>query len=300
NGFGYHLKTIDLIPCPDALSGLDKGRSGISHRIPRSGGLVDYDDDEDDEDYRPPPRKQPDAMDEDDGAMESLRLKRKPLKEKTPELGKKQRLNKSTKSKDSVFAALCSTLSQAVLPGKRGSNSNTTPGSSQAGESNKGSDEKNGQETEALISRGSPDSSSSKEETVDLVGWKFGLQNTKERSSQEDQERTKGWVGEGSGVTSCSVTRRYTLLIDVRIGIDLNPEFVLKLRLPTWDRFPIIHMWCDFFPLGGGCSWKVRTRGEAVLENATDIGSNMTPQAFTGDTCPAHSDRLFPRLSDLI
>ncbi|OWM71132.1 hypothetical protein CDL15_Pgr011259 [Punica granatum] len=149
-------------PQPVASNGVSPSSQSLS---PRSGGLVDYDDDEDDEDYRPPPRKQPDAMDEDDGAMESLRLKRKPLKEKTPELGKKQRLNKSTKSKDSVFAALCSTLSQAVLPGKRGSNSNTTPGSSQAGESNKGSDEKNGQETEALISRGSPDSSSSKEET---------------------------------------------------------------------------------------------------------------------------------------
>lgn len=86
----------------------------------RSGGLVDYDDDEDDEDYRPPPGKQPEASEEDEGAMESLRIKRKlPSKDKEPELVKKQKLSKSSKSKDSVFAALCSTLSQAVLPGKK-------------------------------------------------------------------------------------------------------------------------------------------------------------------------------------
>lgn len=87
---------------------------------PSTGGLVDYDDDEDDEDYRPPPRKQPEACDEDEGTMESLRLKRKlPTKDKEPELVKKQKLSKNIKSKDSVFAALCSTLSQAVLPGKK-------------------------------------------------------------------------------------------------------------------------------------------------------------------------------------
>lgn len=87
---------------------------------PRSGGLVDYDDDEDDEDYRPPPRKQPEASEEDEGAMESLRLKRKlPSKDKEPELVQRQKLSKSSKSKDGVFASLCSTLSQAVLPGKK-------------------------------------------------------------------------------------------------------------------------------------------------------------------------------------
>lgn len=86
---------------------------------PRNGGLVDYEDDEDDEDYRPP-RKQPEASDEDDGTMESLRLKRKlPNKDKEPELVKKQKFSKNSKSKESVFAALCSTLSQAVLPGKK-------------------------------------------------------------------------------------------------------------------------------------------------------------------------------------
>lgn len=82
--------------------------------------LVDYDDDEDDEDYKPPPRKQPETSEEDDGIMESLRLKRKlPSKDKEPELVKKQKLSKNSKSKDSVFAALCSTLSQAVLPSKK-------------------------------------------------------------------------------------------------------------------------------------------------------------------------------------
>lgn len=87
---------------------------------PRSGGLVDYDDDEDDEDYRPPPRKQPETSDEDEGTMESLRLKRKLAStDNMPEVLKKQRIGKNSKSKDGVFAALCSTLSQAVLPSKK-------------------------------------------------------------------------------------------------------------------------------------------------------------------------------------
>lgn len=92
---------------------------------PRSGGLVDYDDDEDDEDYRPPPRKQSETLEEDEGTMDSLRLKRKSAssKEKEPELVKKQRLSKNPKSRDSVFAALCSTLSQAVLPSKKNASS---------------------------------------------------------------------------------------------------------------------------------------------------------------------------------
>ncbi|XP_012573387.1 uncharacterized protein [Cicer arietinum] len=82
--------------------------------------LVDYEDDEDDEDYKPPPKKKPEASEEDEGIMESLRMKRKlPSKDKEPELVKKQKLPKNSKSKDSVFAALCSTLSQAVLPSKK-------------------------------------------------------------------------------------------------------------------------------------------------------------------------------------
>lgn len=92
---------------------------------PRSRGLVDYEDDEDDEDYRPPPRKHTEATEQDGGTMESLRLKRKlGLKEKESEISKKQRLVKNSKSRDGgVFAALCSTLSQAVLPNKKVGNS---------------------------------------------------------------------------------------------------------------------------------------------------------------------------------
>ncbi|KAI8004280.1 Serine/threonine-protein phosphatase 4 regulatory subunit 3 [Camellia lanceoleosa] len=88
------------------------------------GGLVDYDDDEDDEDYKPPPRKQSEISDGDEGTMESFRLKRKLASKEEQEPGpkKKQRLGKITKSKDGVFAALCSTLSHAVLPGKKTAN----------------------------------------------------------------------------------------------------------------------------------------------------------------------------------
>ncbi|KAG5132749.1 hypothetical protein JHK82_023937 [Glycine max] len=88
--------------------------ASYSKLSPRPGGLVDYDDDED-EDYRPPP-KRPEASEEDEGTMESLRQKRK-LPSENPELAKK--LSKNSKSKDSVFASLCSTLSQTVLPGKK-------------------------------------------------------------------------------------------------------------------------------------------------------------------------------------
>ncbi|PPR93819.1 hypothetical protein GOBAR_AA26851 [Gossypium barbadense] len=100
---------------------------------PRSGGLVDYDDD--DEDYRPPPRKQTENSEDDEGSMESLGLKRKLTpKEKEPGLAKKQRLGKSSKPRDSVFAALCSTLSQAVLPSKKTANAMHL--STQSGEEN--------------------------------------------------------------------------------------------------------------------------------------------------------------------
>ena len=83
---------------------------------PRSGGLVDYEDDEDDEDYKPPPRKQPEASEEDEGEL--LRLKRKsPLIEREQEASKKPRLGKNSK-RENVFAVLCSTLSHAVLAGR--------------------------------------------------------------------------------------------------------------------------------------------------------------------------------------
>ncbi|XVE65535.1 hypothetical protein DITRI_Ditri08aG0007400 [Diplodiscus trichospermus] len=109
---------------------------------PRSGGLVDYDDDEDDEDYRPPPRKQSETSEDDEGTIESFRLKRKLTpKEREPELAKKQRLGKSSKSRDSVFAALCSTLSQAVLPNKK--TANAIHLSNRSAEGNKGLGEEN-------------------------------------------------------------------------------------------------------------------------------------------------------------
>ncbi|XP_045832116.1 serine/threonine-protein phosphatase 4 regulatory subunit 3-like isoform X2 [Trifolium pratense] len=96
--------------------------NGVTPKHPQSSrrSLVDYEDDEDDEDYKPPPKKQKETSEEDEGILESLRLKRKlPSKDKDPELVKKQKLTKNSKSKDSVFAALCSTLSQAVLPSKK-------------------------------------------------------------------------------------------------------------------------------------------------------------------------------------
>ncbi|KAL9240254.1 hypothetical protein vseg_014496 [Gypsophila vaccaria] len=78
-------------------------------------GLVDYDDDED-ENYKPPPRRQTDPSDEDDGALEILSMKQKLAPTEESGLLKKRRLNKDCKTKKSVFSALCSTLSQAVLP----------------------------------------------------------------------------------------------------------------------------------------------------------------------------------------
>ncbi|KAA8531290.1 hypothetical protein F0562_005999 [Nyssa sinensis] len=110
----------------------------------RSGGLVDYDDDEDDEDYKPPPRKQSEISDGDGGTVESS-LKRKFASKEEPELIKKQRLGKNSKSKgSSVLATLCSTLSHAVLPSKKTGNTvNAVPDSP---DSNKSSDEENHQD----------------------------------------------------------------------------------------------------------------------------------------------------------
>ncbi|KAJ0092620.1 hypothetical protein Patl1_24918 [Pistacia atlantica] len=142
---------------PVSSNGVTASYTSLS---PRSGGLVDYDDDEDDEDYRPPPRKQSEASEEDEGIMASLRLKRKLSvpKEKEPELVKKQRLGKTSKSRDSVvFAALCSTLSQAVLPGKKSASS--TQLSPRTSDGNKGVGEQ-----ESANSLNSDNSSSSDEE----------------------------------------------------------------------------------------------------------------------------------------
>ncbi|KAJ4833837.1 hypothetical protein Tsubulata_022444 [Turnera subulata] len=119
---------------------------------PRPGGLVDYDDDDDDEDYRPPPKKQPEAQ-EDDGVMESLRLKRNlPSRDKEQEPSlKKQRLGKSSKSRDNVFAALCSTLSQAVLPSKKSASAMHV--TSRTSDGIRGSGDGNHLEKERTISR---------------------------------------------------------------------------------------------------------------------------------------------------
>lgn len=93
-----------------------RARAGVSNG---TGGLVDYEDDEDDEDYKPPPKKQSEKSEEDEGTLE-FRLKRKILasKEETDAVKKRRLVAKiqSQKPKESVFAALCSTLSQTVLP----------------------------------------------------------------------------------------------------------------------------------------------------------------------------------------
>ncbi|WOH07356.1 hypothetical protein DCAR_0726786 [Daucus carota subsp. sativus] len=85
--------------------------SSVSSRV---GGLVDYDDDEDDEDYKPPPRKPSEVTDEDEGILDPLRLKRKSDSKEDIEMVKRQRVNRNSKSKDGVLAALCSTLSKKV------------------------------------------------------------------------------------------------------------------------------------------------------------------------------------------
>ncbi|CAK9318476.1 unnamed protein product [Citrullus colocynthis] len=125
---------------------------------PRSGGLVDYDDDEDDEDYRPPQRKQPDTSDEDNEVMEAFRQKRKSAPQEEPEMVKKQRLIKKSKPKDGIFASLCTTLSQAVLPGKKTTNATRT--SLCTSYENKSLGEEN-HETSPAISSSSSDRSSS-------------------------------------------------------------------------------------------------------------------------------------------
>ncbi|KAJ8560458.1 hypothetical protein K7X08_022318 [Anisodus acutangulus] len=116
----------------------------------RSGGLVDYDDDED---YKPPPRKQSDNSDED-GSVESFPLKRKLSPKEEPEPKRLQRIAKGSKSRDSVFAALCSTLSQAVLPSKEtGSTAQDGPCS----DGDKKSAESNHEEKENSTDNGSGD-----------------------------------------------------------------------------------------------------------------------------------------------
>jgi protein phosphatase-4 regulatory subunit 3 len=147
-------------PQPGLSNGVASTHTSLS---PRPGGLVDYDDDEDDEDYRPPPKKQPENSEEDEGALESLRLKRK-LGPKESELAeKKPRLGKCSKPRDSVFAALCSTINQAAS--KR--TANTVKVNSSAADGNKGVDGENIQKKETIGSSsrdGHTDSDNSTEE----------------------------------------------------------------------------------------------------------------------------------------
>ncbi|KAJ8767444.1 hypothetical protein K2173_017488 [Erythroxylum novogranatense] len=134
-------------------------QSVLSNGVATRSGLVDYDDDEDEEDYRPPPEKEHGTSEEDE-AMEVFRLKRKlPLKDKEPELAKKQRLGRNSKSREGVFAALCSPLSHAVLPSKK--NASTIQVASCCTNTNKDLVEENHQEKDPTISRNCSDNSCS-------------------------------------------------------------------------------------------------------------------------------------------
>lgn len=153
----------------------------------RPGGLVDYDDDEDDEDYKPPPRRHTDASDGDEGSLESLSVKRKlASKEEPGQPPKRQHLDRSPKSKDSVFASLCSTLSQ-VAASIAHNNASHPPNTKQSEErdnhqereaevvgsrndDNLKSGEENGGEEEKVTSRNSSDASSKTLENGQLEG----------------------------------------------------------------------------------------------------------------------------------
>ncbi|GAV70873.1 SMK-1 domain-containing protein [Cephalotus follicularis] len=153
-----HLQKVQPQPC---LS--NGGAASYKSLSPRSGGLVDYDDDEDDEDYKPPPKRLLETSEEDEGIMESLRLKRKlPSLDKEPELVKKQRVGKNAKSRESVFVALCSTLSQAVLPSKISTNAKNVV--TRTADGSKGSSEETHQDKEIANSRRSDNSNSSGDE----------------------------------------------------------------------------------------------------------------------------------------
>lgn len=120
---------------------------------------MDYDDDEDDEDYKPPPRRQTDASDGDEGTLEALSVKRKIANKEEAGLVKKQRLDKISKSKESVFAALCSTLSQTVLPNKKAAS--VAHNASHSSNTKRTVDKNNHQEKDAEVVRNHSDSSSS-------------------------------------------------------------------------------------------------------------------------------------------
>lgn len=113
----------------------------------------DHADNEDDEGYKPPPRKCSEESEGKEGAAERFRLKRK-FSSEEPRHFKRQRLCINPKSKDSVFAALCSTLSQVVLPNKKiASSVHTVPRST----SIKNSSEVSNEEGSICCSRKSSD-----------------------------------------------------------------------------------------------------------------------------------------------
>ncbi|KAG9139389.1 hypothetical protein Leryth_017308 [Lithospermum erythrorhizon] len=99
-------------PNANSTRTLSNGSAG-NYPSARPGGLVDYDDD--DEDYKPPPRKQSEVADEDEGIVESLRLKRKLSEKEEPNPKRLQRMPKSSKPNCSlVFSPLCSAQSNAA------------------------------------------------------------------------------------------------------------------------------------------------------------------------------------------
>lgn len=104
----------------DRLTAVSNGSASSQPSVSlRAGGPVDHADIEDDKDYKPPPRKRSEESEENERTAEPFRLKRKFSSKEEPGHFKRQRLCINPKSKDSVFAALCSTLSQVVLPSKK-------------------------------------------------------------------------------------------------------------------------------------------------------------------------------------
>ncbi|KAL3626588.1 hypothetical protein CASFOL_030137 [Castilleja foliolosa] len=103
---------------PPVLAG-----SQLDSPLPRSGGLVDYDDDADDADWNPPPKKTKDVSDEK--GLTEFRLKRRcPSKEESEPKRTKLSSEALSPRGGGVFASLSSTLSKAVLPNQETANQN--------------------------------------------------------------------------------------------------------------------------------------------------------------------------------
>ena len=90
-------------------------------------------------------------------------MKRKHSSKEEPELTKKPRLAKNSKSKDSVFVALCSTLSQTVLPNKK-TGDDINP---READGNESTGEENHQENDPAVSRSCSENSSSLDKETD-------------------------------------------------------------------------------------------------------------------------------------